>query len=130
MFAEFGTPATFGRQIGFYVLTSEIHKYVSNWPIDFGKTTSLASVLLAICKLFWYMQTIISRKFQDSTIGGKGGRQSNVVLTGWKKVDLWGYIIVLLAISMGVPYFSIIVGSLQKLRGNGLQWGEFHDGPL
>lgn len=123
--AEFGTPATFGRQIGFYVLTSEIHKYVSNWPIDFGKATSLASVLLATCMLFWYMQSIISRRCQYATVGGKGGRQSRIALTGWKSVAVWSYIIVLLLTSIGVPYFSIIIGSLQKLRGNGLQWGNF-----
>ncbi|UQZ81146.1 Sulfate transport system permease protein CysW [Paenibacillus konkukensis] len=49
--AEFGTPATFGRKIGYYVLTSEIHKYISSWPIDFGKATALASVLLSTCLL-------------------------------------------------------------------------------
>lgn len=30
--SEFGTPITFGKRISFYVLTSEIHQYVSNWP--------------------------------------------------------------------------------------------------
>ncbi|MBS7728877.1 hypothetical protein KIN12_13350, partial [Vibrio cholerae] len=43
--AEFGTPATFGRRIGFHVLTSEIHKFISSWPIDFSSATALSSLL-------------------------------------------------------------------------------------
>lgn len=123
--AEFGTPATFGRRIGYYVLTSEIHKYVSHWPIDFGKAASLASVLMGGCLLFWYMQSIVTRRFQYSTVGGKGGRQASRPLSGWRKLLAWSYMLLLLATSIGVPYFSIIVASLQKLRGNGLSRGNF-----
>ena len=72
--AEFGTPATFGRRIGYYVMTSEIHKYISSWPIDFGKATSLASVLLSVCLVMWYMQSTISRRFTYRLVGGKGQR--------------------------------------------------------
>ena len=33
--AEFGIPATFGRKIGYAVLTSEIYRYLSHWPYRF-----------------------------------------------------------------------------------------------
>ena len=78
--AEFGTPATFGRKIGYYVMTSEIHKYISSWPIDFGKATSLASVLLSVCLVMWYMQSAISRKFTYRLVGGKGQRSKRYSL--------------------------------------------------
>lgn len=120
--AEFGTPATFGRQIGFYVLTSEIHRYTSNWPIDFGTATSLASVLLGACLLFWYIQNVISRRYQYNTLGGKGMRTRILPLRGWRAVLGWGYTIGLLLLSIAIPYFSIIATSLQKLRGDGLAW--------
>lgn len=123
--AEFGTPATFGRQIGFYVMTSEIHKFVSHWPIDFGKASALASVLLGTCMLFWYIQNLISRKYSYATVGGKGSRRTVYILKGWQKVGAYSYIVIVLVLAIGVPYFSIIVASLQKLRGNGLQWGNF-----
>ncbi|KAF6614840.1 iron ABC transporter permease, partial [Paenibacillus sp. EKM208P] len=74
--AEFGTPATFGRRIGYEVMTSEIHKYISSWPIDFGKATSMASVLLTACLLMWYAQSVINRKFTYRLVGGKGSRPS------------------------------------------------------
>lgn len=123
--AEFGTPATFGRKIGFYVMTSEIHNYISNWPIDFGKATSLASLLLGGCLLFWYIQSVITRRFHYPTVGGRGGRDTEQRLTGWRKGAAWAYVAALLAASIGVPYFSIIAASLQKLRGNGLAWDNF-----
>lgn len=121
--AEFGTPATFGRQIGYYVLTSEIHRFTASWPIDFGKATALASVLLGTCLVFWYVQSVISRKYQYRTLGGKGMRSRMTPLRGWKAIAAWGYAGALLVFSIGIPYFSIIVTSLQKLRGDGLAWG-------
>ncbi|GLI04919.1 ABC transporter permease [Paenibacillus tyrfis] len=120
--AEFGTPATFGRKIGFYVLTSEIHKYISSWPIDFGKATALASVLLSTCLLLWYVQTVITRRYTYRLVGGKGTRSKIYPLSGLTRLLAWGYVIVLLVLSVGVPYFSIISASLMKLRGVGLAW--------
>ncbi|NEN87310.1 ABC transporter permease [Paenibacillus elgii] len=120
--AEFGTPATFGRKIGFYVLTSEIHKYISSWPIDFGKATALASVLLSTCLLLWYAQTVVTRRYTYRLVGGKGTRSKIYPLSGLTRLLAWGYVIVLLVLSVGVPYFSIISASMMKLRGVGLAW--------
>ncbi|MBB6024419.1 iron(III) transport system permease protein [Paenibacillus sp. JGP012] len=118
--AEFGTPATFGRKIGYYVMTSEIHKYISSWPIDFGKATSLASVLLSVCLAMWYMQSAISRKFTYRLVGGKGQRSKRYSLRGWAGWVCGAYLAVLLILSIGIPYFSIIAASTMKLRGAGL----------
>ncbi|WP_442600631.1 ABC transporter permease [Paenibacillus sp. KN14-4R] len=120
--AEFGTPTTFGRKIGFYVLTSEIHKYISSWPIDFGKATALASVLLTTCLLLWYFQTIVSQRHSYRLVGGKGSRNKQYHLPVGLKVLCWLYIVGLLVFSIGIPYFSIISASLMKLRGVGLAW--------
>jgi len=123
--AEFGTPVTFGKRIGYQVMTSEIHKYISSWPIDFGKATSLASVLLTACLLIWYGQSIISRRFTYSLVGGKGSRRSSLH-AGKKALPLYViYVAVLLLLSVGVPYFSIIAASTMKLRGVGLAWNNF-----
>ena len=118
--AEFGTPATFGRRIGYYVMTSEIHKYISSWPIDFGKATSLASILLSVCLMMWYMQSAMSRRFTYRLVGGKGQRSKKYPLRGLAGIAAIVYLVVLLAFSVGIPYFSIISASLMKLRGAGL----------
>lgn len=49
--SEFGTPATLGRRVGFYVLTTEIYRFTSNWPIDFASAAALSSVLLVTSML-------------------------------------------------------------------------------
>ncbi|MGG1876423.1 ABC transporter permease [Paenibacillus campinasensis] len=120
--AEFGTPATFGRRIGYYVMTSEIHKYISSWPIDFGKATSLASILLSVCLVMWYMQSTISRRFTYRLVGGKGQRSKRYALRGLTGAASVVYLALLLIFSIGIPYFSVIVASLMKLRGAGLAW--------
>ncbi|MGG4144735.1 iron ABC transporter permease [Paenibacillus algorifonticola] len=120
--AEFGTPATFGRKIGFYVMTSEIHKYISSWPIDFGKATSLASVLLAACLVMWYIQSTISSRYSYRLVGGKGAIKQTATMSRWGRILCWLYMGILLLASIGIPYFSIITASLLKLRGVGLAW--------
>lgn len=123
--AEFGTPATFGRRIGYYVMTSEIHTYISSWPIDFGKATALASLLLSACLVMWYIQSLLSSRYSYRLTGGKGSRRSGYRLSGWKGILSWTYIIVLLVLSIGIPYFSVITASLLKLRGVGIAAGNW-----
>ncbi|WP_046225427.1 ABC transporter permease [Paenibacillus dauci] len=123
--AEFGTPATFGRRIGYYVMTSEIHKYISSWPIDFGKATALASLLLSACLVMWYIQSILSSRYSYRLTGGKGSRKKGYTLTGWKGLLSWLYIALLLLVSIGIPYFSVITASLLKLRGAGIAAGNW-----
>lgn len=123
--SEFGTPATLGRRIGFYVLTSEIHRFVSSWPISFSKATSLASVLLTTCILFLYLQNVISNKYTYRTVSGKGQRRNKKSFGVIGKIFSWGYMIFIMLLSIGIPYFSIIMTSLIKLRGYGLKMGNF-----
>ena len=49
--SEYGTPATLGKRIGFYVFTTDIHRYATTAPVDFGKASSLSSVLVGLCML-------------------------------------------------------------------------------
>ncbi|WP_068505675.1 ABC transporter permease [Paenibacillus kribbensis] len=123
--AEFGTPVTFGRRIGYEVMTSEIHKYISSWPIDFGKATSLASVLLTACLLVWYVQSVINRKYTYRLVGGKGSRPSRLRVSSPATGLSIAFILLLLVASIGIPYFSIIAASTMKLRGIGLAWDNF-----
>lgn len=118
--AEFGTPATFGRRIGYYVLTTEIHQYISTWPIDFPKATAVASMLLTSCLVIWYISSLVNRRYSYNLVGGKGSREKIHKLDLWQNCIAWTYIIMLLIISIGVPYFSILVASMMKLRSGGL----------
>ncbi|MFD3449728.1 ABC transporter permease [Microbacteriaceae bacterium 4G12] len=123
--AEFGTPATFGKRIGFHVLTSEIHKFISSWPIDFGSATALSSLLLSACMLIWYIQNVLSQKHSYAMVSGKGVRSKKYALSRTSRILAWGYVVCLLVVAIGIPYFSILIASFSKLRGGGLHWDNF-----
>lgn len=62
--SEYGTPSTFGKRIGFYVFTTDIHRYATTAPISFGKAASLSSVLVMVCMCMcmWLLQNNITKR--------------------------------------------------------------------
>ena len=60
--SEYGTPYTLGRRIGFYVFTTDIHRYSTTAPIDLGRSASLSSILACICMAMWLLQNDITGK--------------------------------------------------------------------
>lgn len=120
--SEYGTPSTLGQRIGFYVFTTDIHRYSTTSPIDFGKSASLSSVLITICLILWMLQSYITTKKSYALVGGKGKRVVEKHLSRPATILSWCFIIGLLTIAIGIPYFSVIATSLIKLRGYGLSW--------
>lgn len=123
--SEYGTPSTLGRRIGFEVFTTEIHRYATVAPIAFGKSAVLASVLVGICLGMWMLQNYITTRKSYRLVSGKGSRLVEVKLSKPAKILCWLYIALVLLLSIGVPYFSVISTSLIKLRGYGLAKGNF-----
>lgn len=123
--AEYGTPATLGKRIGYYVFTTEIHRYATVAPIDFGESAVLASVLVGVCLVMWLLQNYVTMRRSYNLVSGRGSRFSELKLSAPAKILGWAYIAVVLLLSVGVPYFSVISTSLIKLRGYGFQAGNF-----
>lgn len=123
--AEYGTPATLGKRIGYYVFTTEIHRYATVAPIDFGKSAVLASVLVGVCLVMWFLQNYVTSRRSYNLVSGKGSRFAEIKLRTPVKILGWAYIAAVLLLSVGVPYFSVISTSLIKLRGYGFQAGNF-----
>ena len=123
--SEYGTPATLGQRIGFDVFTTDIHRYSTTTPIDFGKSATLSSVLIMVCLGLWMLQTYITNRHTYALVNGKGKRVVQRKLSCSKAMMAWGYFLILLLIAIGIPYFSIIMTSFIKLRGYGLQAGNF-----
>ncbi|MDO5417503.1 MAG: iron ABC transporter permease [Lachnospiraceae bacterium] len=123
--SEYGTPATLGKRIGFYVFTTDIHRYAATAPIDFGKASSLSSILVGICMIMWFLQNRITSRNTFNLVGGKGRRQESVSNKRIVTVFSGIYIGAVLLFSIGIPYFSVIVTSLIHLRGYGLAPGNF-----
>ena len=123
--AEYGTPATLGKRIGFQVFTTEIHCYATVAPIDFGKSAVLSSVLIGICLMMWLLQNYVTVRRSYNLVSGKGTRMNKIKMPVIAKIISWIYIGIVLILSIGVPYFSVISTSLIKLRGYGFTAGNF-----
>lgn len=123
--SEYGTPYTLGRRIGFYVFTTDIHRYSTTAPIDFGRSAGLSSILVCICMAMWLIQNFITERTSYRLVSGKGSRAMNIRLTTAGRLLAWAWVIALVCIAIGIPYFSIISTSLIKLRGYGLAAGNF-----
>lgn len=87
--SEYGTPYTLGRRIGFYVFTTDIHRYSTTAPIDFGRSASLSSVLVCICMTMWLMQNYIINKTSYRLVSGKGSRPAKTKLSAVGQVGAW-----------------------------------------
>ena len=123
--SEYGTPYTLGRRIGFYVFTTDIHRYSTTAPIDFGRSASLSSILVCICMAMWLMQNYITGKTSYRLVSGKGSRPAQTKLSAAGQIGAWLWVALVILVAIGVPYFSIISTSLIKLRGYGLAAGNF-----
>ncbi len=123
--SEYGTPATLGRRIGYEVFTTEIHRHATVAPIDFGGSAALSSVLVGICLCMWFLQNYITTRKSYNLVSGKGTRRAEQKLSRLATIAAWGYIILVLLVAVGVPYFSVISTSLINLRGYGLAPGNF-----
>ena len=123
--SEYGTPYTLGRRIGFYVFTTDIHRYSTTAPIDFGRSASLASILVCIRMAMWLLQNYITGKTSYRLVSGKGSRPARTKLSAAGQLGAWLWVALVALVAIGVPYFSIISTSLIKLRGYGLAAGNF-----
>ena len=123
--SEYGTPATLGKRIGFYVFTTDIHRYATIAPINFGRSAILSSVLIGICLCMWMLQNYITARRSYNLVSGKGSRFTLLKLSRPARCAAWGYLALVLVLSIGIPYFSVISTSFIKLRGFGFAAGNF-----
>lgn len=117
--AEFGTPVTFGTRIGYRVFTTEIHVNLSSWPVNIPKATQLSFVLFILCFILWLIQVKIIQKFIYGTVSAST-RAPRIVTNKWIQGLSVLFVIVILLFAIGIPYFSILMTSLMKIRGDGL----------
>lgn len=123
--SEYGTPYTLGRRINFEVFTTQIHRYATVAPVAFDKAAALASVLAGICILMWFLQNVITARHTYNLVGTRGSRRMETKLSKGGTAAAWIFVIAVIVIAIGIPYFSIIATSFIKLRGYGLQAGNF-----
>lgn len=115
---EFGTPVTLGNKIGFRVLVSEIYASVTIDPLDFPTAAALSSVLLALGVTVWGLQQWISRK--PTPFGGRAAKRATVTLAPAAAVAAWGWLALVVVLSVVIPYVAIVLGAMTILRSQPL----------
>ncbi|MFC6013074.1 ABC transporter permease [Nocardia lasii] len=110
---EFGTPVTLGNRIGFPVLVSEIYGDVTLDPLNFPRAAAFSTVLLTMGITVWGLQQWVSRR--DVPFGGRIARRAGVRTGRWTAIG-WLWLVVVLMLSVVVPYVAIVLGAMTILR--------------
>ena len=82
-------------------------------------------MLILICMALSIRISIITNHASYRLVSGKGSRTVQTHLAGGGLAAAWAWVALVLVVSIGIPYFSIIASSLIKLRGYGLAPGNF-----
>lgn len=111
---EFGTPVTLGNAIGYPVLVSSIYQDVTIDPLNFSKAAASSSVLFALGVAAWVIQQWASSG--EATRGGRSTRTVSVRLSPAARVGAWAYTLLVVVLTVVIPYISIILGATTILR--------------
>lgn len=132
--SEYGTPSVLGGGItfmgtrGFYVFTTKI-QYFATVKLNFGMAATLSAALTIICFVLWLIQMRITKKTSYELQSGKGGRVTLKKMPVWVSALAVAYIVIILFLAVGVPYFSVITTSLMEKLSDGIvNWDTYSFG--
>ncbi len=113
----YGVAANLGSRIGYFTLATKMKTFISGGPQGVGYAMSLVLIGLAALIIF-ANQRIVGVRKSYATIGGKGGRSTEMRL-GKAKVPLMGFIVIFLFFAMVAPMFVLVMETFQVTTGNG-----------
>lgn len=113
----YGVAANLGNRIGYYTLATKMKVFINDGPRNVGYAMSLVLIGLAALIIF-SNQRIIGVRKSYATIGGKGGRSTEMKL-GKAKTPLMIFLVVFLLLAMVMPMFVLIMETFQVTTGNG-----------
>lgn len=113
----YGVAANLGNRIGYYTLATKMKVFINDGPRNVGYAMSLVLIALAALIIF-SNQKIIGVRKSYATIGGKGGRSTEMKL-GKAKVPLMVFLVVFLILAMVMPMFVLVMETFQVTTGNG-----------
>ena len=113
----YGVAANLGNRIGYFTLATKMKTFINGSPQAVGYAMSLVLIGLAALIIF-ANQRIIGVRKSYATIGGKGGRSTDMKL-GRAKVPLMAFLVLFLFMAMVMPMFVLIMETFQKTTGAG-----------
>ena len=113
----YGVAANLGTRIGYFTLATKMKQAISQGPAGVGYAMSIILIALAALIIF-VNQGLIGKRKSYATIGGKGGRSTEIKLHG-AKTPLMIFVVAFLVIAMVMPMFVLVMETFQKVTGNG-----------
>jgi iron(III) transport system permease protein len=118
---EYGTPLVVGNRIGFPVISTEIGRLVSVYPINLTLAGALASILLAWAGGVYFATYLLERHSKASSKASAHPLPD--LLPPSARTALWSLIVIYAALAVAIPYGSIFLTSLLKLVSAGPSFG-------
>ncbi len=113
--ALFGVPAVLGMSRGIFTLTTRIYQ-LFNYPPDFEQGAAMAVPLIIITGLLLIFQFLYLRKKQFTIVSGKSS-QPVLIRLGMAKWPILGFCLLVILLSVVIPYFMLLIISLSKIWG-------------
>jgi iron(III) transport system permease protein len=113
--ALFGVPAVLGMSRGIFTLTTRIYQ-LFNYPPDYEQGAAMAVPLIIITGMLLIFQFLYLRKKQFTIVSGKSS-QPMLISLGMAKWPILGYCILVILLSVIIPYFMLLIISLRKIWG-------------
>jgi iron(III) transport system permease protein len=114
---EYGTPLVIGNRIGFPVVSTEIGRAVSVYPINLNLASALASSLLAFAGAVYFFSYLLKR--QVKTSGKPSSYPLPDLIPRGARTALWLFVLLYTLFTIVIPYGSMLLTSLLKLASAG-----------
>lgn len=114
---EYGTPLIIGNRIGFPVISTEIGRLITVYPINLTLASALASLLLALAGGVYFASYFFESHTPSSLKPSSHPIPS--LLSGWIRIALSSLIGVYALLAVAVPFGSMLLTSLLRLVSAG-----------
>ena len=112
-----------GTRVQYHTLSTRLHDQIASGMPGVGYAISILMILMSALLIFANNQIIGTRK-SYSTINGKGGRTTDLMLGSWC-VPMFLLVCLFLLIALIFPVLSLVIESVQITPAKGLARGNF-----
>lgn len=119
----FTVPVIIGTAAGIEVLPVRIWRYLIDYPSKPQAALVLAAGMFVVLLGLRWVEKKIAPPDKQSTVGGKGSRESLMKLGPWKYVSK-GLIVLYIAVSLALPVLGLLMVSLQPFWTPVIDWSQ------
>jgi iron(III) transport system permease protein len=114
---EYGTPLVIGTRIGFPVISTEIGRIASVYPINLTLASALASILFTLGGTVYFFSYLLQRHARTSAKPSSYPFPN--LLSTWARTGLWLLLSFYIIFTLAIPYGAMLMTSLMNLISAG-----------